>query len=46
MLVAGAVILAVALRRRDLEAFEPELEAGVGRRSGHGQAAALDGAKL
>ena len=49
MLIAAAAILALALRRRDLEAFEPELEtpapdSQVGPATG--EAAALDGAEV
>ncbi|MGZ4180311.1 MAG: MFS transporter [Solirubrobacteraceae bacterium] len=49
MLIAGAAILALALRRRDLEAFEPELETpapdpALGPATG--EAAALDGAEV
>jgi EmrB/QacA subfamily drug resistance transporter len=48
MLLAGAVILAVGLRRRHLEAFEPELEKPAldsNRGPATGEAAALDGAE-
>jgi predicted MFS family arabinose efflux permease len=48
MLLAGAAILALALRRRDLEAFEPELETPASDPAlgpARGEAAALDGAE-
>jgi EmrB/QacA subfamily drug resistance transporter len=49
MLLAGAAILALALRRRDLEAFEPELETPASDPAlgpARGEAAALDGAEV
>jgi hypothetical protein len=49
MLLAAAAILALALRRRHLEAFEPELEAPAPDPElgpAMGEAAALDGAEV
>jgi MFS family permease len=49
MLIAAAAILALALRRRDLEAFEPELETPASdphMGPATGEAAALDGAEV
>jgi hypothetical protein len=49
MLIAAAAILALALRRRDLEAFEPELETSAPDSQlgpATGEAAALDGAEV